>query len=615
MPIVEVTDDLLDKVDKPARYIGGEPNSIKKTLTPEMIRIAFAFPDVYEVGMSHLGMQILYYFFNRREDVFCERVFSPWIDMEDLMREVDLPLFSLETHTAIKDFDFLAITLPYEMCYTNVLNILDLANIPLFSKDRTEEDPIVIAGGCCTYNPEPLAPFIDIFYIGEGEVSYDELLDRYQEWKIKGETKENFLIECLKIPGLYIPKFYQVQYYEDGTIKERQSLHPDAPEKIKKVIVQDMDAVFYPDRQIVPWIRAIHDRATLEMFRGCIRGCRFCQAGMIYRPVRQKSKEVLLNQSKNLLKTTGYDEISLCSLSTSDYEELEYFTTELMDVCSDQKVNISLPSLRVDAFSVDLMQKVQEVRKSSLTFAPEAGTQKQRDVINKNINEEEILNGCQLAFKGGWNRVKLYFMLGLPYEEETDILGISELGEKIVQTYFKVDKAVRTPGLQLTISTSCFIPKPFTPFQWEAQDTREQFKQKIHLLKNHLTRKQIRYIYHDIDTSLLEAVIARGDQKVAQLIYKAYQKGCKFDSWGEHFHFDKWLEAAEETHTSLAFYANRKRSYEEILPWDHIDIGVTKQFLIKENEKAKRAITTSNCREACSGCGANGLGKGFCHES
>lgn len=529
MSVVELTDDLLDQVDKPARYIGGEPNSIKKSLTPEMIRVAFAFPDVYEVGMSHLGMQILYYFFNRREDVFCERVFSPWIDMEEMMRKTKVPLFSLETHTAIKAFDFLAITLPYEMCYTNVLNLLNLSDIPIFSKDRTEEDPIVIAGGCCTYNPEPLAPFIDIFYIGEGEVSYDELFDRYQEWKAKGGTKEDFLVECLKIQGLYIPRFYKVSYHEDGTIKEHQPIHPDAPKKIKKVIVKDMNVAFYPDRQIVPWIRAIHDRATLEMFRGCIRGCRFCQAGMIYRPVRQKSQETLLSQSKKLLETTGYDEISLCSLSTSDYEGLDCFTTELMALCSDKKVNISLPSLRVDAFSVDLMQKVQEVRKSSLTFAPEAGTQKQRDVINKNINEEEILKGCQLAFNGGWNRVKLYFMLGLPYEEAEDIVGISKLGEKIVQTYFNIDKALRAPGLQLTISTSCFIPKPFTPFQWVAQDTSEQFKEKINLLRNHITRKQIRYSYHDVDTSLLEAVIARGDQKVAHLIYKAYQKGCKFD--------------------------------------------------------------------------------------
>ncbi|MBE6022833.1 MAG: TIGR03960 family B12-binding radical SAM protein [Cellulosilyticum sp.] len=615
MSVVELTDALLSRVDKPARYIGGELNSANKVITPEMIRVAFAFPDVYEVGMSHLGMQILYHFFNRREDVFCERVFAPWTDMEAEMRKEQVPLFALETHTPLKEFDFLAFTLQYEMCYTNVLNMLDLAGIPIFSKERTEEDPIVIAGGCCTYNPETLAPFVDIFYIGEGEVSYDELFDRYQEWKAKGGTREEFLIECLKIPGLYIPRFYEIQYNEDGTIKERISLHPDAPATIRKVIVTNVDEAFYQETQVIPWIQAVHDRATLEMFRGCIRGCRFCQAGMIYRPVRQKSKEVLLDQAKKLLSSTGYDEISLCSLSTSDYEELEPFTNDLMDLCKDKKVNISLPSLRVDAFSVDLMQKVQEVRKSSLTFAPEAGTQKQRDVINKNITEEEILRGCKLAFEGGWNRVKLYFMLGLPYEEASDIVGIAELGDKIVQTYFGIDKAVRAPGLQLTISTSCFVPKPFTPFQWAPQDTADSFIEKIKLLKGSITRKQIRYIHHDAKTSVLEAVIARGDQKVAELIYRAYKKGCTFDSWSEYFKHDKWIEAAEEMGLSFDFYAKRERSYEEVLPWDHIDIGVTKRFLMRENELAKKAATSPNCHEKCSGCGASRFGKGLCHES
>ncbi len=615
MSVVELKDELLSKVDKPARYIGGELNSMNKVVTSEMTHVAFCFPDVYEVGMSHLGMQILYHFFNSREDVFCERVFSPWTDMEEVMRKEGIPLFSLETHTPLKEFDFVAFTLQYEMCYTNVLNMLDLSGIPIFSKERTEEDPLIIAGGCCTYNPEPLAPFIDIFYIGEGEVSYDEIFDRYRAWKASGRDRESFLIEMLKVPGLYIPRFYEVTYNADGTIKERVSLHPEAPEKIKKVVVTNVDEAFYPETQVIPWIQAVHDRATLEMFRGCIRGCRFCQAGMIYRPVREKSKEVLIEQAKKLLASTGYDEISLCSLSTSDYKALEPFTNELLEICRDEKVNISLPSLRVDAFSVDLMQKVQEVRKSSLTFAPEAGTQKQRDVINKNITEEEIIHGCKLAFQGGWNRVKLYFMLGLPYEEDADIVGISELGDKIVETYFGIDKDQRAPGLQLTISTSCFVPKPFTPFQWAPQDTAESFERKIKLLKGSITKRQIRYIHHDAKTSVLEAVLARGDQKVAELIYRAYKKGCTYDSWSEYFKPEKWQEAADEMGLSFDFYAKRARSYEEVLPWDHIDIGVTKKFLIRENERAKEVVTTPNCREKCTGCGASRFGKGICHEN
>lgn len=615
MTKVELTDRILSQVDKPARYIGGELNSVIKEVTPDMTRVAFCFPDVYEVGMSHLGMQILYHFFNRREDVYCERVFAPWPDMEKLMRENNIPLFGLETHTPLKVFDFVAFTLQYEMCYTNVLNMLNLSNIPVYSKDRTEEDPIVMAGGCCTYNPEPLAPFVDFFYIGEGEVSYDQIFDMYREWKAAGKSRDGFLEALLKVPGIYVPKFYETHYNEDGTIKEMVTLHKDAPKTIRKVIVTDVDNVFFPDTQVMPWIQAVHDRATLEMFRGCIRGCRFCQAGMIYRPVRQKHKDVLLKQARKLIDHTGYDEISLCSLSTSDYEELQSFTSELMEMCNNECVNISLPSLRVDAFSVDLMQKVQEVRKSSLTFAPEAGSQKQRDVINKNISEEEIINGCKMAFEGGWNRVKLYFMLGLPYEEKADIRGIAELGEKIVSTYFGIDKAKRAPGLQLVISTSCFVPKPFTPFQWAPQDTAESFGEKIKLVKTSLKSRQIRYNHHDAKTSVLEAVFARGDRKLADLLYKAYEKGCTFDSWSEYFRHDKWLEAAAETGIDFDFYARRARSYEEVLPWDHIDIGVTKKFLIRENEKAKKMVTTPNCREKCTGCGASRFGKGLCHEN
>lgn len=615
MTKVNISDAILNKVDKPARYIGGELNSYKKMITQDTVRFAFCFPDVYEIGMSHLGMQILYHFFNRREDIYCERVFAPWIDMEKLMKENNIPLFSLETHSPLREFDFVGFTLQYEMSYTNILNMLELANIPIYSKDRLEEDPLIIAGGPCAYNPEPLAPFIDIFYIGEGEVSYDEIFDQYKHYKASGKTKEEFLIKLLSVEGIYIPRFYEETYHEDGTIKEKVATHPEAKQTIKKVIVKDIDDVFYPETQVVPWIQAVHDRVTLEMFRGCIRGCRFCQAGMIYRPVREKSKETLMKYAKKILSSTGYEEISLCSLSTSDYNDLERFSEELMDLCNSEFVNISLPSLRVDAFSVDLMQRVQEVRKSSLTFAPEAGSQKLRDIINKNITENEILDGCGLAFEGGWNRVKLYFMLGLPNETHEDVKDIAVLAEKIVKTYYQIDKEKRQGNLQLVVSTSCFVPKPFTPFQWAAQDTTESFIEKHNLLRKAITKKQIRYNHHDAKTSILEAVIARGDRRVSELIYTAFKLGCTFDSWSEHFKFDKWQQAAADSNIDLAFYANRERDYNEILPWDHIDIGVTKKFLIKENEKAKEFITTPHCRDKCSACGVNKLEGGVCNEN
>lgn len=615
MTKVVLSDYILKQVDKPARYIGGEVNSYNKPLDEIDVHFAFAFPDVYEVGMSHLGMQILYHFLNRREDTFCERVFSPWTDMEALMRQNNMPLFGLESHTSVKDFDFLGFTLQYEMSYTNILNMLDLAGIPIFSKDRTEEDPLVIAGGPCAYSPETLAPFIDFFYIGEGEYCYDAILDLYKEYKNEGRTRAEFLEALLDVEGVYVPCFYEETYNEDGTIKEKKALHPKAKDKIKKVVIEDVDNVFYPDKQVMPWIQAIHDRVVLEMFRGCLRGCRFCQAGMIYRPVREKSKDVLIKHAKNLIASTGYEEISLASLSTSDYKELAPFTEELIELCNEQCVNISLPSLRVDAFSVELMQKVQEVRKSSLTFAPEAGSQRMRDVINKNITEEEILKGCHLAFSGGWNRVKLYFMLGLPTETEEDVLGIAELAEQVVHEYYQVDKTVRQPGLQLVVSTSCFVPKAFTPFQWHAQDTCESFMGKHMKLKRAIKSKQIKYNHHDAKTSVLEAVIARGDRRVAALIYEAYRLGCTYDSWSEHFKGDKWNEAAENVGIDFAFYANRERSYDEILPWDHIDIGVTKAFLIRESKKSKEEKTTPHCREKCSGCGANTFNKGVCYEN
>ena len=614
MTKVILSDHILKQVDKPARYIGGEVNSYNKEVETIDIHFAFAFPDVYEVAMSHLGMQILYHFMNRREDTFCERVFSPWIDMEKVMRENNIPLFSLESHTPIKNFDFLGFTLQYEMSYTNILNMLNLAGIPIFSKDRTEEDPLIVAGGPCAYNPETLAPFVDFFYIGEGEYCYDVIFDLYKEYKKEGRTREAFLEALLDIEGIYVPCFYEEIYNEDGTLKEKKALHPKAKEKIRKVVIEDVDQVFYPDKQVIPWIQAVHDRVTLEMFRGCLRGCRFCQAGMIYRPVREKSKDVLISHAKKLIASTGYDEISLASLSTSDYKDLEPFTEELIELCTEQCVNISLPSMRVDAFSVDLMQKVQEVRKSSLTFAPEAGTQRMRDVINKNITEDEILRGCDLAFNGGWNRVKLYFMLGLPTETVEDVEGIAELAEQVVHTYYQVEKSKRQGGVQLVVSTSCFVPKPFTPFQWHPQDTAEAFMEKHMILKRAIKSRQIKYNHHDAKTSVIEAVIARGDRRVAGLIYEAYRLGCTYDSWSEHFNDQKWAEAAQNIGLDMSFYTTRERSYEEVFPWDHIDIGVTKNFLIRESKKSKEEKTTPQCREKCSGCGANVFNKGVCYE-
>ncbi|MGL4361978.1 MAG: TIGR03960 family B12-binding radical SAM protein [Cellulosilyticaceae bacterium] len=613
--LLNIPDELLKQVDKPARYIGGELNSCMKNTENIDVRFAFAFPDVYEVAMSHLGMQILYHFLNRREDTYCERVFSPWLDMEEKMRENNIPLFSLETHTPIKSFDFLGFTLQYEMSYTNILNMLDLAGIPIRSSDRTEEDPIIVAGGPCAYNPETLAPFVDFFYIGEGECCYDEIIEIYKQYKSNGKTRKEFLEALLDVDGMYVPCFYEPEYNIDGTLKVTKPIHPKAKNQIRKVVTEDVDQVFYPETQVIPWIRAVHDRAVLEMFRGCLRGCRFCQAGMIYRPVREKSKDTLIKQAKKLIESTGYEEISLASLSTSDYKDLEPFSDELIELCNEKCVNISLPSLRIDAFSVDLMKKVQEVRKSSLTFAPEAGTQRMRDVINKNITEDEILRGCDLAFNGGWNRVKLYFMLGLPTETEEDVLGIATLSEKIAKCYYSIDKSVRKGALQLVVSTSCFVPKPFTPFQWHGQDSCESFMKKHMLLKNAIRSKQIKYNHHDAKTSVMEAVIARGDRKVAELIYEAFKAGAKYDSWSEHFKGEIWNDAAEKLGLDFDFYATRQRSYDEVFPWDHIDIGVTKQFLMRESKKAQEELTTPQCREKCSGCGANVFNKGVCYEN
>ena len=607
-------DEILLQVEKPARYIGNEINMVEKNTNEVDIRFAFCFPDVYEVGMSHLGLQILYYFLNRREDTYCERVFAPWYDMEEKMRENNIPLFAIESGDSIRNFDFVGFTLQYEMSYTNIINMLDLAGISIWSKDRKEDEPIVIAGGPCAYNPEPLADIIDIFYIGEGEVSYDEFLDIYKEHKKSGGTKEEFYEKALKIEGIYIPKYYDVTYKENGEIESFKPNRKDAPEKVRKVIVKDMDKVFYPDKQLVPLIEVVHERVTLEVFRGCIRGCRFCQAGYVYRPVREKSCDTLVDMSKSLVDCSGHEEIGLTSLSTGDYTDFHNLAVGLMDIYAKDKINISLPSLRIDAFSLDLMERVQEVRKSSLTFAPEAGSQRLRDVINKGITEKEILDGCALAFSGGWNRVKLYFMVGLPTETEEDLMGIVKLSSAIVDKYFEIPKEKRNKSLSVVVSSACFVPKPFTPFQWAPQSTVEEFFAKQKLVKTSMERKQVKFNYHEPQLSSMEGVLARGDRRVARLIVRAWELGAKFDGWNDMFKYDVWLQAFEDTGLSKEFYANRQRSYEEILPWDHISIGVSKKFFINEMEKAKNEQITLNCRTECAMCGAKSFGGGVCYE-
>lgn len=606
---------ILKQVEKPARYIGSEINMVEKNPADVDTRIAFCFPDTYEVGMSHLGLQILYFFFNRREDTYCERCFAPWFDMEEKMRENNIPLYALETGDPLTKFDFVMFTLQFEMSYTNILNMLDLAGIPIYAKDRGEDDPIIVGGGPCAYNPEPLADFFDIFYIGEGEVSYDEFLDMYKEHKKNGGTKDEFLQKALKIEGIYVPKFYDVKYKENGEIESVTPNHPDAPATIRKVIVTDMDKVFYPEKQLVPLIEVVHDRVTLEVFRGCIRGCRFCQAGYVYRPVREKSTERIVDCSKSLVEYSGHDEISLTSLSTGDYTDFKNLANALLELYSKDSINVSLPSLRIDAFNLDLMRRVQEVRKSSLTFAPEAGTQRLRDVINKGITEDEILSGASLAFEGGWNRVKLYFMVGLPTETEEDLQGIVDLSNKIVGAYYAMPKEVRgNRQPSVVVSSSCFVPKPFTPFQWAPQSTVEEFFAKQKYVKTHMTKKQVRFNYHEPQLSSLEAVLARGDRKTSALVYRAWELGAKFDSWNERFKYDAWMQAFEDTGLSKEFYANRERSYDEVLPWDHISIGVNKSFLIKEAERSKEGVVTPNCRAKCQGCGAASFGGGVCFE-
>ena len=614
-----LSDDILLKIEKPARYIGNEVNSVMKKKEDIDVRFAFVFPDVYEIGMSHLGIQILYDMLNRRDDVWCERVYSPWTDLDKIMREESIPLFALESQDAIKDFDFIGITIQYEMCYTNILQVLDLAQIPMFAKDRTEEHPIVIGGGPCTYNPEPLADFFDIFYIGEGETEFYNLMDKYKEWKASGKSRKEFLEIAAEIPGLYVPSFYDVMYNEDGTICSFVPNNEHAKPMIQKQIVMDVSDTYYPEKPVVPFIKATQDRVVLEIQRGCIRGCRFCQAGMLYRPTRERDVEVLKDYAYKMLKNTGHEEISLSSLSSSDYSQLQELVTFLIDEFKGEGINISLPSLRIDAFSLDVMSKVQDVRKSSLTFAPEAGSQRLRNVINKGLTEEVILEGAGQAFEGGWTRVKLYFMLGLPTETEEDMKAIAHLAEKIAKRYYEIPKDQRNGKCQIVASTSFFIPKPFTPFQWATMLNKEDYIAKAnivnHEMKAQLNHKSLKYNWHEADVTVLEGVFARGDRRVSKVLLEAYKLGCIYDSWGEHFRYDLWMQAFENTGVDVAFYNLRERDLDEILPWDFIDIGVSKEFLKREWKNALAEKVTPNCRMQCAGCGAMSFGGGVCFES
>ncbi|NLL93874.1 MAG: TIGR03960 family B12-binding radical SAM protein [Clostridiales bacterium] len=612
-------DEILLSVDKPARYIGQEVNMTVKNLDEIDIRFCMCFPDVYEIGMSHLGIQILYDMFNQMQGVYCERVYSPWVDLDKIMREKNIPLFALETQDPIKDFNFLGITLQYEMCYTNVLQIIDLSQIPILSADRGEDDPFVVGGGPCSYNPEPIADFFDFFTLGEGEEIYSEVFEVYRKCRDEGLSRREILRKLSSISGVYVPSLYDVSYNNDGTIDAFIPKYEDVPQTIKKRIIMDLSNTYYPQKPLVPYIKATQDRVVLEIQRGCIRGCRFCQAGMIYRPVRERDVNYLKDMAVKMIENTGHEEISLSSLSSSDYSKLQELLTFLIDELKEKGVNISLPSLRVDSFSLDVMNKVQDIKKSSLTFAPEAGSQRLRNVINKGLTEEDIINGCSLAFKGGWNKVKLYFMLGLPTETEEDMKGIPELAEKIAEEYYRIPKEERIGKVAITVSTSFFIPKPFTPFQWSPMCTAEEFLNRAYIVNSHmkemLNKKSMKYNWHEADVSLIEGFLARGDRKVSKAILNAYKSGCIYDAWGEFFDNQKWIQAISDAEIDVDFYTTRVRDLDEIFPWDFIDIGVTKNFLKREWENAKNEKVTPNCKVQCLGCGAATFEGGICFEN